>query len=399
MRIVIQDYAGHPFTLELSREFARRGHDVLHLYTTAGGGPKAGFPTKPEGSLDVRNINIGTVNKRGLLSRRRQEAAYGRAALETIRSWRPDVLVSANTPLVAQRQLLEWSKGNSVPFVFWLQDVISIAMRSLLRKRIGPLAIPVAAWYGALEAKMLRDSDAVVCICDDFKAILRQWGVMDDSISTIPNWASIDEIPVLPRRNDFSGGHGLDGKFVVLYSGTLGMKHDPSVIIRLAQAFEEDREMLFVVASEGSGTDFLRAEQERLRLGNLRLLPLQPFSSFPAMLASADLHLVMLEREAGVFSVPSKLWSSYCSGRPSMVLVPEENAAARITRESEAGVVVSCDRFDEALEAMKKLRDDHAERKRLGTNARRYAEENFRISEKADRFEEIFSSCLGGAQQ
>ncbi|KKL13601.1 hypothetical protein LCGC14_2524110, partial [marine sediment metagenome] len=224
MRIIVHEYAGHPFQLELSRELARRGHDVLHLYTTSSGGPKAGFPTKAEGSLDVRNINIGTVNKRGLLCRRRQEAEYGRAALETIQNWQPDVVVSANTPLDAQRQLLAWSKSNRVPFVFWLQDVISIAMRSLLRKRIGPLATPVSAWYGALEAKMLRESDAVVCISDDFTDILSKWGVSDDRVTMIANWASIEEIPVLSKRNDFSEAHGLSDKFVILYSGTLGMK-------------------------------------------------------------------------------------------------------------------------------------------------------------------------------
>ena len=32
MRIIVHDYAGHPFEVQLSRELAARGHDVLHLY-------------------------------------------------------------------------------------------------------------------------------------------------------------------------------------------------------------------------------------------------------------------------------------------------------------------------------------------------------------------------------
>lgn len=43
LRIVVHDYSGHPFQVELSRALARRGHDVLHLHS-------AGFQT-PKGPL------------------------------------------------------------------------------------------------------------------------------------------------------------------------------------------------------------------------------------------------------------------------------------------------------------------------------------------------------------
>jgi hypothetical protein len=43
MRVVVHDYAGHPFQVELSRALAARGQDVFHLYRArspqrAGGG-------------------------------------------------------------------------------------------------------------------------------------------------------------------------------------------------------------------------------------------------------------------------------------------------------------------------------------------------------------------------
>ncbi len=397
VRVAVNDYAGHPFTFALSRELARRGHEVLYLYTTASGGPKAAFSTETEGSLSSRTIDISRVDKQNLLGRRRKESQYGAKVATEMQQWGPDVVVSGTTPLDAQKRIQDWSRSQGVPFVFWLQDVISIAVRSLLKKRLGPLVGPVAYLYERLERRMLLGSDAVVCICEEFRDILAKWGVNDEKIGVLANWGAIEDIPVLPKSNGFSSEHGLDSRFVVLYSGTMGMKHDPGVIIRLARAFEKDREMLFLVVSEGVGADFLRTEVERQEMDNIRMMPLQPFSVFPQMLASADLHLVLLEQEAGVFSVPSKLWSYYCSGRPTMVLVPEENAAARITREADAGVVASVDRFDEVLEATRRLRGDQQERKRLGANARRYAEENFKVSDKAKWFEEIFSSIAGSS--
>lgn len=45
MRILICDYSGHPFQVELSRGLAARGHAVLHLHF-------ADFQT-PKGNLRV----------------------------------------------------------------------------------------------------------------------------------------------------------------------------------------------------------------------------------------------------------------------------------------------------------------------------------------------------------
>ena len=45
-RVLIHDYAGHPFQVQLSRELARRGYDVLHLYF--------GHNNTPKGDLERR---------------------------------------------------------------------------------------------------------------------------------------------------------------------------------------------------------------------------------------------------------------------------------------------------------------------------------------------------------
>src|SRR5450631_3453912 len=39
-RILLNDYCGHPFQVELSRELARRGHEVLHVYSADDQTPK-----------------------------------------------------------------------------------------------------------------------------------------------------------------------------------------------------------------------------------------------------------------------------------------------------------------------------------------------------------------------
>ena len=75
-----------------------------------------------------------------------------------------------------------------IPFVFWLQDVIGVATHRLLRRKIPLVGEVVGRHYLALEARLLRRSDAVVSITDDFRPLLRRWRVDDARISTIENW-------------------------------------------------------------------------------------------------------------------------------------------------------------------------------------------------------------------
>src|SRR5207302_1095074 len=105
-------------------------------------------------------------------------------------------------------------------------------------------------------------------------------------------WAPLDELPVLPRDNAWAREHGILDKLVFLYSGTLGFKHDPSLLLELAR-WAGRRDGLVVVVSEGSGADWL-AEHGRDEPG-LRLLPYQPYDRLPEVLASADVLVAVLE--------------------------------------------------------------------------------------------------------
>lgn len=62
------------------------------------------------------------------------------------------------------------------------------------------------------------------------------------------------------------------------------------------------------------------------------ILPFQPFEDLPAVLASADLLLAILTEDAARFCVPSKVWTGFCAARPNLLVVPEFNQAAKITK-------------------------------------------------------------------
>jgi glycosyltransferase involved in cell wall biosynthesis len=389
-RVVVHDYSGFPFPVQLSRELARRGNDVLHLHCPSYRAGKGDLELRAEDPplLAIEPIDMGgDFAKYSPVRRVRQELTYGERAGRRIAAHRPDVVLSGDTPLFAQSVILRSCRRKRIPFVFWLQDLYSVAMRLEARRRIPVAGRGIGNALVGLERKALQRSSAIVAISEDFRKTLLAWGVPAERMHVIENWAPVDELPVRPRENGWARRHGLDGNPVLLYSGTLGLKHDAGLLLALAEALPEAR---VVVASEGLGADWL-AERPR---ENLLLLGFQPYDELPDVLGAGDVLLVILERAAGTFAVPSKVLSYLCAGRPLLASVPADNLAARVVESSGGGLLVEPDDAGGLVEGARRLLADDELRARLGTDGRAYAERTFDIGPIADRFEDVLASVV-----
>jgi colanic acid biosynthesis glycosyl transferase WcaI len=390
LRVVVHDYVGHPFQVQLSRELARRGRDVLHLHCESLRTGKGALDDADDPRLRIEGVTLSREFARySPWTRFRQEREYGLKVGARIREFRPDVVLSANTPLYAQKRLQSETRRVGSRFVFWQQDQLGIGVRRVLERRYGRLGTTIGNRFVALERSLLLASDAVTVISDGFLPALERLGIPTEKIYVIENWAPIDELPLRPRDNEWARVHDLVGKRVVLYSGTLGLKHDPEVIVQLARHFSKDEDVEVVVVSEGRGADWLRRRRDEDGLRNLRLLPFQPYAVLPDVLASGDILLTLLEADAGVFSVPSKVLSYLCTGRALLASVPSDNLAAEVVRRSGGGVLVEPGREADLVAGAARLLADGDLREELGRQARRYAEENFDVAGIADKFESI----------
>jgi putative colanic acid biosynthesis glycosyltransferase WcaI len=388
VRVVVHDYFGHAFPAQLARTLAARGHEILHLHCSSfvGGKGRLERTNADPPTLEFDAVSLGRpFAKYDVVRRVRDERKTARELARKVRHFGPDAVISI-APLVAQHELQRASQRAAAAFVFWQQDVMSRAARRVLGRRSRLVGVVAEGTVGALERRLLRRSDAVVVISEDFLPRLRRWGVDESRVSVIENWAPLDELPELPRGNEWAREHDLTGRAVLLYSGTLGFKHDPRVLLELAR-WAGGRGALVVVVSEGPGAEWLR-DQGRDEVG-LRLLPYQPFGRLPEVLASADVLVALLEPQAGAFSVPSKVLTYLCAARPLLVSVPADNLAARVVQRSGGGMVVRPGDVPAFLAAAQTLLEDSALRTELGGRARAYAEQAFDVGSVAERFEAV----------
>ena len=396
MKYLIHDYSGHPFQVHLSRQLAKRGHEVAHLYYADHPGPKGMFDLKPDDPATLQFIGVtlggplthaaGTGNMGpGRIFR---EIAYGRAVAKIIRRLQPNVVLCGNTPADAQRAILKACTQEDVPFVYWLQDIYSVAVTTLLTKKFGYVGKMIGWYYHWLDRKQFQASDAIIAISEDFPRVIASW-IGDTPVSVIENWAAITDVPVGIKDNPWSRAHGLQDRFAFIYSGTLGRKHNPHFLLKLAECCVADS--MVVAIAQGFGVPLLREAKAARLLPNLTLLPIQPATEFANVLATADVLLATIELEAGVFAVPSKVLTYLCSGRPILLAAPANNLAARIVSSANAGIVVDPRDENGFIAAANHLHANPGLCAALGANGRRYAEETFDIARIADRFELVLT--------
>jgi colanic acid biosynthesis glycosyl transferase WcaI len=103
--------------------------------------------------------------------------------------------------------------------------------------------------------------------------------------------------------------------------------------------------------------------------------------------------VAMLEAEAGVFSVPSKVLSYMSAGKPTVLSAPKDNLSTRLVEDNRAGRAVPPGETDEFVLAVSRLIDSEIEREAAGQNALRYAKNAFEITAICEKFEALAISA------
>ncbi|WMT72886.1 glycosyltransferase family 4 protein [Bradyrhizobium sp. Ash2021] len=395
MKIFVHDYAGHPFQVDLSRELAVRGHEVSHAYFHGDLGPKGKLERS---SVDPDRLSFTGVklsrpyDKASFVRRRFDDVAYGKAVAKLVHSDKPDIVISGNTPTEAQSAIVNACKRTDSKFVFWVQDFYSVAVSQLLRKKLGPPGAMIGAYYRFLERRQFQSSDAVVVITNAFSPLAARWTGTEANVFVIENWGALNDIAPYPKDNEWARRYGLYNSFNFLYSGTLGLKHNPDLLVQLARAVKGRANV--VTVSQGVGVAHLEQAKAELGLDNLILLPLQPFADLPLVLATADVAVATIEPEAGIFSVPSKVQSYFCAGRPVLLAAPRENLASDLVRRNGAGLVVDPVDQPAFVKAALQLLNDETLRANAAAKARSFALENYDIKAVTDRFETVFDYAI-----
>ncbi len=269
--------------------------------------------------------------------------------------------------------------------VIYLQDVYPDVALALGKVREGLLV--------RVLRKLLRRAyaraDRIVVLSDDMRDRLLQSGVDAHKIVCIPNWIDTDSVYPVKEDNPFRSENGVNDKFVVMYSGNIGLTQELDTLIDVATELKHREDIVFMLVGEGASKERLAATVGERKLTNVRFLPYQPREQLAQSLSAADLHIVSMHPAIAGCLVPSKIYGVFATGTPVLAVVPRAADVFQLVREAEVGASVEPGDAKAIKDHIVDFADGKHDCELMGLRARKLAEENFSRKQSVAKFQQL----------
>ena len=196
----------------------------------------------------------------------------------------------------------------------------------------------------------------------------------------INNWIDEKEIYPLnenhPKIIDFKEKYNLNDKFIIMYSGNIGLYYDLENIIKVIGKFNEREDVIFAFVGDGTVKKEIEDYATENKLSNVTFIPYQDKADLVYSLNSADIHWVVNAKGIKGVSVPSKLYGVMATGKPVLGVLDKGSEARLIVDECNCGVCTEPGNYNEIYNKIEYILNNKEKVKMLGKNGRKYLEKN-----------------------
>lgn len=353
------------------------------------------------GTLDgvhVHRTGAGEAHA-GLLSRAGNYLRFirqARAILGTLVA-PGDVVVPMTDPPMLGTALGDLVRRRGGSVVHWLQDLYpEIAMAHAGRV----LGLPFRLLQGPRDAS-LRAAARCVVLGGDMARVLGRRGLPPANLVLQPNWAprelggEPDPAAVAARRRDW----GVEGKFVVVYSGNLGRVHEFATVLGAAERLTSRTDIAFLFVGAGARLAAVRNRVAARRLQHVRFEAAVPRGDLRVSLAAADAHLVTLRPEFDGLVFPSKLAGALASGRPVLFTGSPMSEIAQLLDRRQCGAAIGAGDAAALAATIGTWAADRARARDLGSRARSAFAERFSFSGALQHWQQLLADVGVGCQR
>ncbi len=232
--------------------------------------------------------------------------------------------------------------------------------------------------------------DHITVLSPGFKRRLIEQGVPARKIDVVYNWC--EEIPIIPgesERRKLRRELSFEGRFVVLFAGTMGKVQALDRVIAAAVAMRE-RHPTILFSFLGGGV-----EVERLKLlsqgqPNVRFMPKCALAEAMRVISAADALLVHLKDDPlfGI-TIPSKTQAYMYAGKP--ILMGVRGDAADLVKQAGSGIVFEPENVESLIAAVEEMFEKQdEERSQMGARGRAFYLKHLCFAEGLRRFDGLF---------
>lgn len=225
-----------------------------------------------------------------------------------------------------------------------------------------------------------RLSDCVIVVGRDMQETLKQ-RFNNQNVPTntvINNW--IDEKEIYPlecnhhKIIEFKQKYNLENKFIIMYSGNIGLYYDLENIIKVIGKFKTRDDIAFAFVGDGTVKEQIQTYSHEHNLKNVIFIPYQKKEDLVYSLNVADVHLVTNQKGIKGVSVPSKVYGVMAAGKAILGVLEQGSEAQLLIEKSNCGIVVEPQDYQAIEEAINELINQREQIRSMGLSGRRHLE-------------------------
>lgn len=307
--------------------------------------------------IKVLRIRVPEFNKADKLSRVKNIIGYFvGAALATFKVSKQDYIFSISQPPILGGLLGVWGKIiKRAKFIYNIQDfnpeqtmAVSYSDNGLVLK-----AMMVADKFSC------KCSDLIITVGRDLVETVnkRFKGKKVPKTVMINNWIDEKEIYPLDKSNEnvvgFKNKYNLNEKFVIMYSGNIGLYYDLENIIKVIEKFPEGtktndgRDVSFAFVGTGTIIEEIESYVNEHNMKNVVFIPYQEKEDLNYSLNASDVQWVVNAKGIKGVSCPSKYYGVAAAGIPVLAVLEKGSEIRCIIEETNGGLISDpCDYED-----------------------------------------------------
>lgn len=347
-------------------------------------------------NIRVIRLRLPRVNKSSKISRIKYVFTYFILAnLALLKEKSVDIVYTISTPPVLGGLIGTIGKFlKRTKHVYNIQD-FNPEQAAAVNFTKSKLIFKIAA---ELDKFSCRHADNIVVVGQDMAETLKNRFLYHKipQYQVIHNWTNEDEITPLPKTeahvDRFLEENHLKDKFIVMYSGNIGLYYDLENLVEVTPNFAELDDLAFVFIGDGAVKKQMQEFVAEKGAGNVFFLPYQPKEFIQYSLNAADLHLVVNQKGIKGVSVPSKIYGVMAAGKPVLGVLEKGSEAERLIAASGCGQVVEPrDYKGVAALIWSFYAMDCGQREKMGLQGRRYLEQHLRKDLSIGKYKQMLA--------
>jgi glycosyltransferase involved in cell wall biosynthesis len=338
--------------------------------------------------VEIRRLPLSSLGKKTIAHRLLAQSMFlSQAALRGLLKRELNGILVSTSPPMASIAALVIRLFRRVPVKFWVMDLNPDQLVAMGKVRQTSL---IAQAFNALNRMILRAADDVIAL-DRFMADrLTQKLDVRFKLTVLPPWPLDAMEPVDHAENPFRTEHGLEGKFVVMYSGNHGQTTPVTTLLEAAVRMQDRSNLVFMFIGGGVGKRDVEAVLERYRPANIISLPYQPLERLRYSLSAADVHVVTMDDAVVGVIHPCKVYGAMALARPVLFIGPDQSHVGDIMRGESIGWRVRQGDVDGTVAALDEmLRMDPGELKAMGRRATQIVNDRFQRGPMIKTFSDV----------